>query len=160
MSSINDSLEQRVAHLEAIEAIRRLKLLYCELSDAGTDPGRIVALFADDAVWESDSGNGRHVGRAAILRAFTEFYAKTLFAQHNVTNECIDVTGDTAHAIWNFMGTVHFEGSSPMVALARYEEDYVRSDGRWLFKHVKSVGLGCFEIPTFVPAGVANAGPA
>jgi len=148
--TMSETLEQRVQHLEDLEAIRALKLKYCAIADAGVDPSAMVDLYTDDAIWESDSGNGRHEGREQLLRAFEGFFAATTFARHNVTNGVIDIDGDTAVGTWNFTGVVHFDGSDPLLALARYEEKYVRQDGSWKFAHVRSVSAGAVPLPGFV----------
>ncbi len=44
------SLEQRISRLEAIEQIRAMKAVYCDLCDRGYDPDGLAALFIDDAV--------------------------------------------------------------------------------------------------------------
>ena len=60
-------LEQRIAQLEDIEAIKKLKANYCLHVDHANEEGW-VALFTEDAVWDSDKF-GRFEGREAI-RAF------------------------------------------------------------------------------------------
>ena len=46
-------LEQRIAQLEDIEAIKKLKANYCLHVDHANEEGW-VALFTEDAVWDSD----------------------------------------------------------------------------------------------------------
>ena len=62
-------LEQRIAQLEDIEAIKKLKANYCLHVDHANEEGW-VSLFTEDAVWESDKF-GRFEGREAI-RGFSE----------------------------------------------------------------------------------------
>jgi len=58
-------LEQRVQALEDINAIRHLKARYAAYCDDQYNPDALAALFAEDAVWESQ-GLGRFEGRDAI----------------------------------------------------------------------------------------------
>ena len=54
-------LEERIAQLEDIEAIKKLKASYCLHVDHANEEGW-VSLFTEDAVWESDKF-GRFEGR-------------------------------------------------------------------------------------------------
>ena len=47
------TLEQRITRLEDIEAIKKLKAIYCDICDDMHNPDRIGALFAEDGIWES-----------------------------------------------------------------------------------------------------------
>jgi len=68
--SAND-LEQRIAQLEDIEAIKKLKASYCLHVDHANEEGW-VSLFTEDAVWESDKF-GRFEGREAIRGPLQEY---------------------------------------------------------------------------------------
>ena len=58
------TLEQRITRLEDIEAIKKLKAIYCDICDDMHNPERIGALFADDGIWES-ADFGKAVGPQA-----------------------------------------------------------------------------------------------
>jgi len=45
-------LERRIAVLEDIEAIKKLKARYCAICDEDHNPAKITALFAPDGIWE------------------------------------------------------------------------------------------------------------
>ena len=47
-------LEERIARLEDLEAIRNLKMQYAFYCDRGYDPEGIGSLFVEDGVWEAN----------------------------------------------------------------------------------------------------------
>src|SRR5215472_9957245 len=81
---MND-LAQRIAALEDIEEIKRLKSRYCDICDDNYNPEAITGLFVNDAVWEG-TGMGAHQGHSAIRKLFEGFRDQISFAQHNVMN--------------------------------------------------------------------------
>ena len=129
------ALAQQVQVLEDREAIRDLKALYCEICDDGHDPGRIVEIFTADGIWESDS-LGEFRGRDAIRAQFAIFRDKVSFSQHMVTNPVITVEGDSAHGTWYFLTPIVVDDESRW-NFVRYDDDYVRVDGRWKIEHLR-----------------------
>lgn len=133
------TLERRIERLEAAEAIRNLKALYCELCDTGYRADELAGLFAEDAVWDGGTALGRHEGREAI-RAFFHTMPSTLsFAIHHVTNPRIvvapDVRSATAH--WLLLqAATQAQGGQGLWFAASYEDRYVRIDDAWLFQNV------------------------
>ncbi|HKN14285.1 MAG TPA: nuclear transport factor 2 family protein [Candidatus Binatus sp.] len=99
-------LEKRIAVLEDIEAIKKLKARYCAICDEDHNPAKITALFAPDGIWEG-AGVGRHQGHDAIRKLFQGFQERISFSQHNVMNPIIDVDGDRATGIWVLHRPVH-----------------------------------------------------
>jgi hypothetical protein len=135
-----EDLARRIALMEDIEAIRKLKARYCAVCDNDHNPDDIVKLFALDGIWEGD-GIGSHKGHAAIRALFESFRARISFSQHNVMNPVIEVNGDRAHGTWYFLGPFTFrKGNRAMWLAARYEEDYVRVGGEWKFQHLRAIG--------------------
>ena len=49
------SEQQRLAQLEAIEAIKQLKYRYCAYCDDKYNPSGIAGLFTEDGIWEGES---------------------------------------------------------------------------------------------------------
>jgi uncharacterized protein (TIGR02246 family) len=131
------TLEERLRVLEDIEEIRKLKARYAAACDDNYDADAIAALFTEDAIWDGGS-LGRADGRAAIHKFFsraTEFFP---FAIHNVMNPIIDVEGDRATAQWYLLQPATMAKGNQAVWLAAvYHDDYVRHDGRWMFKHLR-----------------------
>ena len=131
-------LRDRVRHLEDIEALRSLKAEYAAACDDNYDPDRLAAMFVEDATWESE-GMGRHVGREAIREFFRGISGHFVFALHYGLNPQIEVTGDTARARWYlFMPCTVGDTGKAMWRAGLDEEEYVRVEGRWMYKSKKS----------------------
>lgn len=135
---VTDSLEQRVQRLEDRFAINDLVVQYATLlDDAQWDA--VGELFAEDGVFASPNSTTR--GRAAIVANFRAKHAPFPATWHDPHG--ITVTfDDDDHA----RGTViaYAELGQPGLTLAtsiRYQDDYVRADGRWRFaaRHVLSL---------------------
>lgn len=140
-------LAQRVARLEAIEEIKRLKARYCAYCDDNYDPEGIGSLFVEDGIWDGERF-GRHVGRDRIKAFFKSISGEIVFAAHLVLNPIIEVT-DAAHATgrWRLImpATVRSDGRKEARWLvAAYTESYVRVDGVWLFRTMQ-VHVNFFE---------------
>ena len=51
------------------------------------------------------------------------------------------MSGNTAHAIWYFLGPFTFrKGNRHHWLGARYKDDYVKAGGTWKFKHLRAFG--------------------
>ena len=134
------ALKQRITTLEDIDAIKRLKAEYCDICDDDHNQDRIVTIFADDGIWEG-KGVGLARGPAELRKLFRSFQDRISFSQHNIFNPRIEVKGNEAHGIWYFMGPFTFRKSNRQAWLAaRYEDDYVKLNGVWKFKHLRAIG--------------------
>jgi hypothetical protein len=99
-----------------------------------------VSIFAEDGVWEG-KGIRRAQGHAEIRKLFKSFAERISFSQHNVFNPRIEVNGNEAHASWYFLGPFTFrKGNRQLWLAARYEDDYVKINGKWKFKHLRAFG--------------------
>lgn len=137
---MSSDLEKRITLLEDIEAIRKLKARYCAVCDDDHNPGEITKLFAEDGIWEG-AGIGVHRGHGAIRALFEGFRERISFSQHNVMNPVIEVEGNTAKGTWYFLGPFTFrKGNRAFWLAARYEDDYVKINGEWKFKHLRAIG--------------------
>ncbi|MCS6925449.1 MAG: nuclear transport factor 2 family protein [Candidatus Binatia bacterium] len=133
-------LETQLTILQDIEAIKQLKAEYCDICDDNHNPDRIVTIFAEDGIWEGQ-GIGRAQGHAELRRLFQRFAELISFSQHNVFNPRIVVNGNEAHGRWNFLGPFTFrKGNRQLWLAARYEDDYVKINGQWKFKHLRAFG--------------------
>ena len=113
------TIEERLTQLEAVEAIKRLKIRYAELNDEGFDPDGLVGLFTIDGVW--DAGEfGRLVGRDAMREYWVETGRITSFAHHYITNHVVDVdpSGVTATGRCYLLGMSTREGQAYWMARA------------------------------------------
>ena len=133
-------IARQLTVLQDIEAIKQLKAEYCDICDDDHNQDRIVKIFAEDGIWEGQ-GIARAQGHEEIRKLFKSFAERISFSQHNVFNPRITVSGNTAHAIWYFLGPFTFrKGNRQHWLGARYEDDYVKAGGTWKFKHLRAIG--------------------
>jgi ketosteroid isomerase-like protein len=131
------SIEHRLQILEDIESIRRLKVRYAELCDAGFDANELVSLFTEDGVW--DAGDfGRFTGHDQMRDYWKETARVTRFALHYMANHVVDVDagGSDAAGRCYLLGTATRDGQAYWMAV-RYLERYRKVDGRWLFSEMR-----------------------
>lgn len=137
---MSEELLRRVAKLEAIEAIKRLKFQYCAYCDDQYDPDGIAGLFTEDGIWDGEIF-GRHVGRAAIREHFKRDAADIIFAAHLAMNPLIEIDGpDKARGKWRLImpaTVVHDKQKEARWLLCAYDEEYRYVGGKWLFKYLK-----------------------
>ena len=144
-----ESLEQRLARLEDIEAIRNLKALYAHYCDHGYDPDGVASLFTKDGIWESNVFGTYH-GVESIHRFMAGISKVVVWALHYMTNPMIDVAPDgrSANASWLLFGPATMRRAADPNALdaviqtGNYEDTLVKESGRWKFQHLK-VHLHC-----------------
>src|SRR5689334_5957723 len=96
-------LERRIQVLEDIEAIKKLKAVYCDICDDDHNPDRITGIFAEDGIWEGGDF-GKAQGHNAIRELFKHFQKLISFSQHNIFNPQIEVSGDKAKGTWYLLG--------------------------------------------------------
>ncbi len=131
-------LDTRLKRVEALEEIRLLKAKYCDLCDDGYPADKLVELFTSSGTW--DGGEmGVYEGRDALHKFFTSMPSVMSFAIHHVMNSAIAVSDDAESACgrWYLLQTATLKHSNQAVWLAaRYEDQLVRSNGRWLMDRV------------------------
>ena len=136
----NAELARQITLLSDIEAIKKLKAEYCDICDDDHNQERIVTIFAEDGIWEGE-GATYAKGHAEIRKLFKRFAERISFSQHNVFNPRIEVKGSEAHGTWYFLGPFTFrKGNRQFWLAARYEDDYVKINGVWKFKHLRAIG--------------------
>lgn len=142
----------RIETLEAEAEIRRLQARYMFLCDTPLPEhgvkddveriDRIMALYAEDAIWEGvgdyyDNQFGRLEGAAAIRCHFENFWGQKrdpelLFNVHYLTSEQIHVDGDTAEGQWVHCQPWIFSDGSSLLRSSRLNNAFRREpDGRW-----------------------------
>jgi hypothetical protein len=133
-------LEKKINRLEDIEAIKKLKNMYCYLADAGiagdeTKMDELVAHFTEDA-WVDFSEFGIHKGQKAIEAFYKEIVARTLsYSAHMVSNPMIEVDNDTASGNWYVFVPCTLRQSEKATWLqGKYEEEYRKINGQWYWK--------------------------
>jgi hypothetical protein len=143
------TLEERVANLEAIEEIKKLKAFYAWCADRKyTDdherqpPAELdrvsreqASVFTEDAIWDGGPNFGVFVGKEAIYENLRSGPWK--FAVHMFLLPHIEVQGDQATGRWVIWETATLAKDDTAIFLAAtVEEEYVKVDGRWLVKKV------------------------
>jgi hypothetical protein len=141
-----DSLETMVKKLLEIEEIKKLHARYTFWVDERRWD-EVVDLFAEDAIGEWAFGKagsrGKHVGRKEIARFFKELVPKeaSMF-RHMVIQPVIEIDGERARAEWYMFGFGTYnlpEGATPAWMHGKYENELVKREGKWKFKHLKFV---------------------
>lgn len=131
-------LARRVAVLEDVEAIKRLKARYAALCDTGYDPEALTALFTPDGVWDGGAEWGRYDGRDALWSFFQGASTMLPFALHYMTNPLIEVDGETATGTWHLFQTCTYAATGDAVfGGARYFEEYAKVAGEWRFRSIR-----------------------
>ena len=119
------------------DAIRELLARYCFLLD-GYHLREFAALFTADGEWISR--NGKASGPEAIerlLRGMVPEPAPGKRRKHFTTNIMIELSGDSASVVSNFL-VVRDGPAGPAIAVAgTYDDTVVRIDGEWKFKSRK-----------------------
>lgn len=134
----SSTMEQRLRRLEDIEEIKKLKARYCAACDGGWDgrashdTEKIVALFAEDGVWEGGV-YGRREGRDGI-REFYQHNPEVPFAFHLLTNPIIEVDGDRATGNWHLMISMTQADRKSLLIAGVFEDEYVRTPEGWRIK--------------------------
>ena len=131
-------IETRLRRVEAAEAIRLLKADYCDLCDTGYPADELTSLFTEDGVWDG-AEMGVFEGREALHRFFSNMPRVMSFAIHHVTNSAVDVNEDatSARGRWYLLQTATLKETNEAVWLAaRYEDELVYTDNRWVFRQV------------------------
>ena len=94
--------------------------------------------WTDDATW---SLPGREVqGKANFFPMWQESMSAFSFVGFFASAGPIIITGDTAKGTWYQQEFLHLEAGGKMNVTGRYEDEYVKKDGRWFFtKRVYSI---------------------
>ena len=120
---------------------------YMVAVDAG-DIETVMATWAEDGVLEWIGGVER--GAAEIREAMSNFggarkveipesAASRPRTRHQIINHVIDIDGDTARTVayWFAMTNNTPQKDVQIMYMGHYEDELVRRDGRWRFKHRK-----------------------
>lgn len=140
-----EELLARVQVLEDIEAIRRLKAMYCYLCDAGLQHERnrdeLLAHFTENASVDFGLGAAsRYEGREGLQTFFGQVVPGAVsFCMHMVHNPLIEVNGDRATGKWYYEAPTTDAATNRAQWMAgTYEEEYVRENGQWKFASIKT----------------------
>lgn len=142
------AVHTRLAQVEDVQAIQKLKARYGELADSRyTRKGprseaeiariadEIALLFSEDATWDGGATLGIARGRAEIRDRFA---APTLqFSWHYFMKPQIEVGGDEARAQWDILAPcTTTEGVAMWMSGVEFDR-YRRVDGLWLHQEMR-----------------------
>src|SRR3546814_453613 len=128
--------------LADIQAIRRIKGLYCDTIDRiirdkrPDDTEKLRALFTENAVIDFTLLDGKvYSGRDMILELFTGVMpAMTSWMWHTIGAEVIDIDGHKATGRWTLYAMAQRVGdpsAPPFATYGRYIDEFERVDGVW-----------------------------
>ena len=126
-------LESRLAKLEAVEAIRRLKARYfnaCDEKDADT----VEACFLPDATVDAGPAIGKFDNAADFVAIFREMGCKpNIIDMHHGTNAEIEVISATeAEGLWAlYFFTIDTEARAMRQLAGIYRDRYQKTDQGW-----------------------------
>lgn len=139
-------IEARLQAAEDREAIRTLRCRYHECINEG-QLAAIPDLFAADGVLDfGHLGKGR--GRDEIAAFFggvvgsgagpgaDEDKPRLYRVKQFIHNHVVELTGDSGTGYAYLFATPVYQGEAYVVA-ARYDDEYVRQGGRWLFRAMR-----------------------
>lgn len=136
-------LEAKIQHLLDLEEIKKLKYLYCRYNDGGwagqplSHQGPSHELFTEDGVWDG-SPIAKAEGRDEIRKLFDHF-AQQPMAYHSVMNPIIEIEGDLARGHWHLIAAGRVPDDSSSLAMAGYEDEYVRTPQGWRIKSMRVI---------------------
>jgi len=133
-----NSLERRIADLEAYIRVAELKAEYLGLCDSGYDGSAIAELFTEDGSWASNTYPEAH-GRARIADFMTQIGTSVFaWATHFVGNPRITVDAEAGSATgrWTLL-QLATEGDRSVLAVGDYRDRFRCDDGIWRFSSVR-----------------------
>lgn len=125
------SERDHLQRLVDLDAIRQLAAIYPILVDSH-DLENLVALFTDDAVLHR--AGQVHAGRDELRRFYAQIMDTYSMTVHTGHQHVVDLAlgGTVAVGVQMGHGEVEMAGQR-MVAAYRYDDEYRRVEGRWLF---------------------------
>ena len=112
-------------------AITELLARYALTVDSG-DAAGFAALFTENAVWEWPAVNLAYRGRKSIEALAAAIEANIPGAYHMQTHPVIDVSGDSARSVCQFVAYLSRPEQIYTLMTGRYKDELVLQNGRWL----------------------------
>lgn len=139
---MGDDLAQRIAKLEAVEEIKKLKSRYAQACDDGYNPETMRSIFANDAVWDGGEAFGRHEGQDAICEFFAGVSSSITWALHYMIAPEIEVADDakTATGTWYIWMVSTMEtdaGPTPTWVAGLYSDEYRLEPEGWRISNLE-----------------------
>lgn len=120
-------------------AIQQLLSKYCHVVDHGS-LDEIAALFHRNAVLlPRHETEERYEGRTAVRswyeRWIANVRANVRYLRHKITTPVIEVSGNEATAVCYLdMDAIPSATNRPMLFLGRFDDRFIKAEGRWWFK--------------------------
>ena len=134
-----EELEARIARLEDVEALKRLKYKYWRCLDTKAWD-EMEECFVEDATASYGNGEYSFTGRDAIVGFFREAMGPKsgLIGVHQGHHPEIELTSPTtATGCWSLYNYLHFKSKDKrgLREAAFYRDEYVKVHGAWKIKH-------------------------
>jgi len=145
-----DATQTRMTRLEDVNAIGKLTRAYGYYIDKGLW-SQVVDLFAEDGTVQL-GGEGIYKGRKGVARLFSLSFGKGMgrgsgtdgltrgvLFNHPQFQGIVDVDpdGTSAHGRWRTLAQVAWHGKVAFWNEGVYENEYVKENGVWKFRHMK-----------------------
>ncbi len=130
---MRDSLEDRIARLEAIEAIRALKARYLAACDA-KDPEAVRACFADGPVHIDYGAIGTFDNADDLVKIYTDIACHPhMLEMHHGSNPRIELTDShTAEGAWSMQYQLINSNDMTLTQIGGvYLDEYRLIEGEW-----------------------------
>ena len=133
---MSDDLAQRIARLEAIEEIKKLKSRYAQACDDNYNPETMRTIFSKDAVWNGGDAFGRFEGLDAICQFFAEVSSQITWALHYMIAPEIEVADDAKSGtgtwyIWMPYTAATDDGPQAAWVAGLYTDEYRLEPDGW-----------------------------
>lgn len=147
MFSANAQTRENVANTNAIEQTKADRMALKELVDVFScladtkEVEKQVLLFTEDATVDSYRGDSlvsSITGRKDLARRFGDFLAKFETVYHINGQQVVNIDGDTASGTAYCQVVLISNDGNKRTMLTqgvRYDDEYVKRDGRWLIAH-------------------------
>ena len=136
------SIEERLARLEDIEAIRTLKARYTEFLDNRYDPEGIAGLFAEDGRWIIEDVTIQ--GSEAIKEQCRKLVKVQPWSCHNITPSIIEVDdkGTSASGSFYVLAFLTMRDKSgqdgAFFLTGVFKDKFIKKNGRWYIQEAHS----------------------
>ena len=136
------NLEQRIARLEAVEEIKRLKSRYAQACDDGYNPETMRSIFTEDAIWDGGETFGCYEGQDAICEFFSGISSQITWSLHYMIAPEIEVNDDSKAAtgvwyIWMPFTTDTDNGPCAAWVAGVYHDHYRLGSDGWRISNLK-----------------------
>ncbi len=147
---MDSELERRIARLEAVEEIRRLKARYFRCVDLRAWE-EFADLFTEDFMPDFGESTSGPRTKAEFVASVARHFAAGISIHHGHEPEIDVLDADTATGLWPMYDHVESPADSGYVnhtGWGHYREEYRRgADGRWRISRSRLTRLKRVEMP-------------